>query len=83
MAAVGADSGPGEQQILNLTARLWQGPPRSFLGAQRFQSEKRMGHHHQSYVVMPTPPTPSLVVIQPELLLQLVVAELDLPATLR
>ena len=26
MATVGADSGPDEQQILNLTARLWQGP---------------------------------------------------------
>jgi hypothetical protein len=29
-AAVRAEAGPGEEQILNFTTRLWQGPARSF-----------------------------------------------------
>jgi Protein kinase domain len=35
-SAIGAEAGPSDEQILNLTARSWQGPTRSFFFAVEF-----------------------------------------------
>ncbi len=34
--AVGTEACPGEEQVLNLTTRPWQGPPRSFFYCEAF-----------------------------------------------
>jgi hypothetical protein len=46
-SAVGAQPRPNEEQILNLTTRLWEGPPKSFFAAEPFQSQKCVSQHDQ------------------------------------
>jgi hypothetical protein len=41
-----------------------------------------MGHHHQGDVMMPAVPTAAFIVIEAELLLELLIVLLDLPARL-
>jgi len=73
-------SGPGEQEALDLTARLWQGPPRSFFSPQPFQGQESMRQHDQRDMMMPAVPIAAFVVIVPQLLLKLPILLFDLPA---
>jgi len=82
-SAVGAEAGPGEEQILNLTTRLWEGPPRSFFAAEHFQCQECVSQHDQRRVVVPAGPASPLLMIEPQFLLQLLIVLLDFPAALR
>ncbi len=77
-SAVGAEAGPGEEQILNLTTRLWEGPPRGFFAAEHFQRQECVSQHDQRRVVLPAGPASPLVMIEPQFLLQLLIVLLDL-----
>ena len=50
--------------------------------AQGLQREKGVSHHHQCEVMMPAVPSAGFIVIQAELLLELLMVLLDLPARL-
>src|SRR6266478_1190817 len=51
-----------------------------FFVAQRFQRQKAVGQHDQRHMVMPPAPTATLVVVQSEFFLELLIILLDFPA---
>jgi hypothetical protein len=59
--------------------RLWQGPPRSFFAAHRFQRQKGVGNHHERDVVVPPLPASPLVMIQAWFLFELLIVLFDFP----
>ena len=57
--------------------------PEVFFTAEGLKREERMRQHDQRHMVMPAGPVPTLIVIQPEFLLELLVVLLDLPPAFR
>ena len=72
-STVGANPSAGDQQGLNLTAHLWQGPPRSFFSPKSFECQERVCHHDERRVVVPAGPASPFVMVQSKFFLQLLI----------
>src|SRR5581483_7094541 len=59
---------------------LFARPGSTPAGSSLFQCQEPVGQHHQAGMVVEPPPGPALMVVQPELLLHLLVAEFHRPA---